>query len=155
VVVGQSTKACRSVQDACGVVTGRLEGVQLGGEDGQSRVGGEGGDGLDDAWGPFPDAGFGGQEPVVEVVLGVALCQGPASWPCRPQVTVGDAVGGSPQPDVVDESGVEFGQVLCPGGRLGIDRSQGLLGELLGEVVPGGEVCRPFRVVEQLGGDVG
>jgi hypothetical protein len=118
VVIRQRALLSGPLQDAVGVVTGLVEGGQLHRQAGQSRVSGEGRDRLDDVWGPFPDAGFGDLEPRVEVALGLVFCWCPADGSGGSEVGVGDGVGGAPESDVVDQGGVEVGQVACPAGCL-------------------------------------
>jgi hypothetical protein len=84
VVVGQRGLACRAVQDPFSVVAGLVQGGQLGGKDGQARITGEGGHGVDEARDPVPDAGFGDFELVVELALGLPFGRRPAEWPRRP-----------------------------------------------------------------------
>jgi len=81
VVVGQMAHARSDVQDAYGVGSGRGEGGQLCGEEGQARVSGEVVCRFDDARGPFPDSGLRRFQPVFEVALGGAFGRGVAGWP--------------------------------------------------------------------------
>jgi hypothetical protein len=78
--------------------------------------------------------------------------------PCRPQVGVGDPVGGPPELDVCDDVGHRERVLLgCPPrhGALGLDVSPNLSNKLGDQCVSGCQVGTPLRAGHQLGGYAG